>query len=659
MSDNEQLINIDTTKTKEISFNNYIASPRIWMKVDQVMSKDVATISPNETVASAAMMMSEKNISCIIAVDNGDVRGILTETDLLKKTVIEAIDNRKIKVNDVMSSPVETASSYLSVLEAGRIMEAKHIKRLPILNEQKLVGIVTQTDITRILTSYGMWRDISEIMSRDVSSIQRNANVAEAAEVMSLRNISSIIVMEDDQVAGILTERDLLKRVVALNKNPYNTKTEEVMTSPVISAPPNYSVFSASRIMETVNIRRLVVIEDKKLCGIVTQTDIFRAVKNKLQAEEEKNLRYLEESESGIFTTNLDHVITYVNPAFVKLFEISDPQKFINQVFLPQQFWGNPEEKTQFLKELEKGTFQNKKLSLKTSLGKKIYVNIFSIFATGIHGEINGYHGMVDDITAKKELTALKKTEEKQAELIKRIGKINCELNDFAHIVSHDLKEPLRGIGMVAQWISDDYADKLDENGKRQLELLANHVNHMHNLIEGILKYSRAGNLKNQVEQINLDDLMPQIISMVSIPDHIDITIDDKLPVVEFERTQMTQVFQNLLSNAVKYMDKQHGQIRIGCIEDADNWKFSVADNGPGIAEENHEKIFQIFHTLKPRGEFESTGIGLTLVKKIVETYGGTVWVESELGQGSTFFFTLPKQDNSINVEKLEASMIG
>ncbi|MFC1781476.1 CBS domain-containing protein [Planctomycetota bacterium] len=658
MPDNDHFMNIEINKKKEISINNYTSSPRIWMKVDQMMSKDVSTISPNETVASAAIMMTEKNISCIVVVDNGDICGILTETDLLKKKVIEAEDNPKIKVKDVMSSPAETASSYLSVLEAGRIMEAKNIKRLPILNEQKLVGIVTQTDVTRILTSYGMWRDISEIMSRDVSSIERNSNITQATQLMSLQKISSIIVMENDEVLGILTEKDLLNRVVALNKNPYNTKIEEVMTSPIISVSPNYSIFSASRKMETMHVRRLVVIKDKKLCGIVTQTDIFRAVKNKLQTEEEKNLRYLEESKNGIFTTNLDHVITYVNPAFVKLFKISDPQEFINQVFLPRQFWINPEEKTQFLKKLKEGTFNNKKLSLKTSKGKKIYVNIFSTFATGIHGEINGYHGMVYDLTAKEELIALRKAEKERSELINRIVRINRELKDFAHVVSHDLKEPLRAIKTLTQWISDDYEDKLDEKGNEQLELLVKKVEHMHNLVEGILKYSRAGHLNNQIERINLNDLMPQIISMITVPDHIKIIIDDKLPVVKFERTQITQVFQNLLNNAVKYMDKPQGQIRISCIEEPNIWKFGISDNGPGIEEENYDKIFQIFQALKPQDEFESTGIGLAIIKKIVESYGGTIWIESEVGFGSTFFFTIAKQDMSTDNIKLEANVI-
>jgi len=768
------------------------------MKIGQVMKKEVITISPNETVTTAAIVMSENNVSCIIVVDNGNVTGILTETDLLKKAVVEARDVHRMAVAVVMSSPVETVPSNFSVLEASRIMETKHIKRLPVMSENKLVGILTQTDLAQALTYYGTWRDIAEIMSKNVSGIQRKASVAKAATIMSSRHISSITVMEGDQAVGILTERDILRRVIALQKNPHHVKTEEVMSSPVISVCPSLSVFSASKTMENMNIRRLVIIEDKKLCGIVTQTDIFMAIKNKLQADEDKNHRLLEESKSAIYTTDLDYMITYANPAFTELFEVSEPQEFINQSFLPERFWFDPKEREQFLAEVKEDCFESKELTLKTSTGKKIYVTVFSTFIKDLHGETNGTQGIVYDITAKKELAALREAEEalrqseqkwrslaenipdvifavgkdgriqflnhtmagnapenvigtsiyeymppeqqeimrasiervfltgkvdyfeidwhgeqesetiwktrvvpvmdggqvvavnlisteitkqrkserrqlellatgiaerrkaerRQEELLDKFESINSELKDFSNIVSHDLKDPLRMIQRLAQWVSDDYADKLDKKGKEQLDLILNQVNRMYNLINGILKYSRVGYLAEQKVHINLNDLMPQIIDTVSAPENITIVVENELPVIESEQTRITWVFQILLSNAVKCMDKSQGQVRISCVEEDDFWKFSVADNGPGIEEELFEKIFQMFQTTEPQDKIESTGIGLSLVKKIVETYGGKIWSESKLGQGTTFLFTLPKQNCMVMDAKLETSTI-
>jgi signal transduction histidine kinase len=250
---------------------------------------------------------------------------------------------------------------------------------------------------------------------------------------------------------------------------------------------------------------------------------------------------------------------------------------------------------------------------------------------------------------------------ERAAELEKAYRELenaNKELNDFAYVVSHDLKAPLRGIKTLAQWITTDYADRLDENGRGQLNLLLSRADRMHNLIDGVLQYSRVGRVKENKVQINLNELVSEVIDMVAPPENISITVENELPVIEFERTRIAQVFQNLLSNAVKFMDKPEGQVRIGCVAEDGWWKFSVTDNGPGIEEKYFEKIFQLFQTLSPRDEVESTGVGLTVVKKIIEMYGGRIWVESKVGQGSTFLFTLPKHKVRIENAELQASII-
>ena len=262
-------------------------------------------------------------------------------------------------------------------------------------------------------------------------------------------------------------------------------------------------------------------------------------------------------------------------------------------------------------------------------------------------------------IAIARDVTDRKRAEQRQAQLLQQVESVNQELKDFAYIVSHDLKAPLRGIKTLAEWMSTDYADKLDKNGKEQMVLLLNRVQRMHNLIDGVLQYSRVGRIKEKLVQVNLNEIVPAVIDMVAPPENITITVEHELPTLMCEETRIMQVFQNLLSNAVKYMDKPKGLIKIGCVEEDGFWKFSVADNGPGIEEKHFERIFKIFQTLAPRDEFESTGIGLTVVKKIVELYNGQVWVESKVGEGSTFFFTLPKNEIEVEDAKLEANIIG
>ncbi len=241
------------------------------------------------------------------------------------------------------------------------------------------------------------------------------------------------------------------------------------------------------------------------------------------------------------------------------------------------------------------------------------------------------------------DITRRKQAEEQQALLLHELESANEELKNFGYVVSHDLKAPLRAIGSLADWISTDYADKFDDEGREHMRLLVSRVRRMDALIDGILQYSRVGRVKEVRVSVDLNRLVRDVIDMLVPPVSIVVSVDDLLPTIMAEPTRIQQLFQNLISNAIKYMDKPEGNIRIGCSAAGKYWKFSVADNGPGINKQHFEKIFQLFQTLAPRDRVESTGVGLALVKKIVEIYGGQVWLESVIGEGSTFFFTLPR----------------
>jgi PAS domain S-box-containing protein len=219
---------------------------------------------------------------------------------------------------------------------------------------------------------------------------------------------------------------------------------------------------------------------------------------------------------------------------------------------------------------------------------------------------------------------------------------VNRELNDFAYIVSHDLKAPLRGVTQLASWLLTDYTDSFDEKGKERMNMLMGRVKRMNNLIDGILQYSRVGRVHWDIMKIDLNALIYELIKSLSPEKNINITIDNKLQEIIAERTRIEQVFQNLLTNAIIFMDKAKGIIKISCKKNNSYWHFRVSDNGPGIDKKYHEKVFQIFQTLTPRDKYESTGIGLTIVKKIIELYGGRIWIESKIGKGTTFHFTLP-----------------
>jgi light-regulated signal transduction histidine kinase (bacteriophytochrome) len=240
-------------------------------------------------------------------------------------------------------------------------------------------------------------------------------------------------------------------------------------------------------------------------------------------------------------------------------------------------------------------------------------------------------------------ITELQKALADQEKLQVEVDRISHELKEFAYIVSHDLKAPLRAIKTLVDWISTDYAEKLDDEGRDQMKLLINRVDRMHRLLEGVLEYSRIGRICEPLVRVNLNEVVPELIEDMQAPDSILITVENPLPVIETEPGRIRQVFGHLIANAVRFMDKPQGFVRIRSAEQPEAWVFSVVDNGCGIKEEHYERIFKIYQTLAAKDQSESTGMGLTLAKKIVEFYGGRVWVESVVGRGSTFSFTWPK----------------
>jgi len=250
----------------------------------------------------------------------------------------------------------------------------------------------------------------------------------------------------------------------------------------------------------------------------------------------------------------------------------------------------------------------------------------------------------LEELKAAIEVALYKaKTEGELKNLNRRLEEANQKLRDFAHVVSHDLKAPLRGIRHLTEWITRDYANILTPDGRKHIQQITKRVDRMYSLIDRILEYSSVENKDEDKSVVDLGELVNSVIEIIDASENVTITIENQLPVYECNETRIAQVFQNLLGNAVKYIDKPHGEIRVGCVEEELFWEFSVKDNGPGIEKKYFDKVFELFKTLVPPDEGGGTGIGLATVKRIVEMYGGSVWLESELGKGSTFYFTLPK----------------
>jgi PAS domain S-box-containing protein len=224
------------------------------------------------------------------------------------------------------------------------------------------------------------------------------------------------------------------------------------------------------------------------------------------------------------------------------------------------------------------------------------------------------------------------------------LKKRNEELDRFVYVASHDLKAPLRAIANLSEWIEEDLEGQLPSENQRQMELLRGRVYRLEALINGLLEYSRVGQISQAIETVHVSTLLEEVLDSLDPPSTFTIEVQGQMPTLKTKRVLLFQVFSNLISNAIKYHHRSDGQIGISYQDRGDFYEFTVADDGLGIAPEHYAKVFTIFQTLQPRDRIESTGIGLAIVKKIVETEGGEISLESKLGEGAKFRFTWLKE---------------
>jgi signal transduction histidine kinase/FixJ family two-component response regulator len=220
------------------------------------------------------------------------------------------------------------------------------------------------------------------------------------------------------------------------------------------------------------------------------------------------------------------------------------------------------------------------------------------------------------------------------------LEKRNQELNEFACIASHDLQAPLRRISNLTNWLSQDLEGTLPEENQQQIDLVQIQILQMNALIKGLLHYARVGRDNIELTNINLSDMFTEVLLTIEHSPEFEINFPTDLPDFNTHSLHLKQVFANLISNAIKYHDRPNGKIDILATEREHSWQFTVIDDGPGIAPEHHQKIFGIFQTLAGQADNKGTGVGLAIVKKIVESRGGSIWVDSDLGKGSAFSFT-------------------
>lgn len=386
------------------------------------------------------------------------------------------------------------------------------------------------------------------------------------------------------------------------------------------------------------------LIEEGDLRGsVVAFTDISERIgaERALRENEQRKDAVLRSTLDSIIAMDVDDRITEFNRAAEEAFGWKRDEvlgKQLEEIIIPARYREAHRKGLKHYLETGDARVIGKRLELPALRrdGTEFLAEL-SITVTHIDGA-PAFTGVVRDITE------FKKAEHEREQLIKALAKSNEELDQFAYVASHDLKAPLRGIANLSQWMEEDLGGSLAGEGKAHMELLRGRVNRMEALIDGILQYSRAGRMRVKPETVDINALVHDVIELIAPPAVVKINVMDGMPTIETERVPLQQVFINLIGNAIKHAGAVEPTIDVTWADKGAFLQFAVQDNGQGIAPQYHERIFAIFQTLEARDKIEGTGIGLSVVKKIVEAQKGRVWVESDVGKGATFRFLWPKE---------------
>lgn len=259
--------------------------------------------------------------------------------------------------------------------------------------------------------------------------------------------------------------------------------------------------------------------------------------------------------------------------------------------------------------------------------------------------DLNGAYVVITDMSEQKNYEEVLKTQKELKETLKKLKASNAELEQFAYVASHDLQEPLRMVSSFTQLLEKKYKDELDDEALEYINFAVDGAKRMQTLINDLLDFSRVSSKTAEFTEIDLKQLLGEVLFNLELnieETNAKITCDP-LPEIVGDYSQILRIFQNIIGNSLKYRGKETPEVHVSACKEQDYWLFSIKDNGIGMEPHYCGQIFQIFRRLHTQDEYEGTGIGLAITKRIVEMHRGNIWVESELGKGSTFYFTIPE----------------
>jgi len=578
------VINMNVSAKDFLGYDNGLED----LNLAQLVHKDFMTYTA-ESMQSLLEIGILKNYRAKIIIKDGTTKWVQINASLIYDT------NKK---------PIAAQGILRDITQEMEIKEllSEQRKQLDIIVENSPLGIVL-TDNGKIIKANATTTNLlgfteQELKTMHVKDISAAENTEESLKLVKQMN------------AGELDKFSVIKKYRKKNGS-------ELLAKTLVSAVKNNKGETDYQV---------ALIED------ITKQ---REAEERLNVEQEKYSSIIANMNLGLIEVDNDDVIQMVNQSFTAMSGFQEDELVGKKA-------------ADVLKVKDDNIIQEKTAKRLSGSSDSYEVEVLNKNGEVKHWLISGAprydsdNDVIGSIGIHLDITNQKSLELQKEVLLKELENSNKGLQEYAHIVSHDLKSPLRSISALATWIQEDYSDVLDENGQQNLQLMQEKVAAMDKLIHGILEYSTANSSTMDVSEVNLNEVVKAVGDSIYIPDHVKLTIPKSLPTIFADNTKIHQLFQNIIGNAVVHIEREEGLVQVLFKETASHWCFSIKDNGVGIPKEYHKKIFEIFQSI---GHNErSTGIGLSIVKKIIDRYGGEVWLDSEVGVGTEFHFTLDKK---------------
>ncbi|MDA9343475.1 PAS domain S-box protein [Algibacter sp.] len=545
------------------------------------------------------------------------------------------------------------AESFKSLINSGSITDF-HVNIITKKKKKKLVHINASIIYDKGLpvAAQGIVRDITASRKAEDNLIESENRLASL-----ILNLDSGIVVEDENRKIVLTNKkfcdlfdiqDTPESLIGMDCAIASQYTKKLFADPDAYVEKSNDIFKNKttilgdeltmidgKILERDFVPIITKNESKGYLWTFTDVSIKRGFRKSLEAQRQKYRNIIANMNLGLCEVNTDGIIIMTNQSFLEMSGFTDAELIGKDAISIFTDLSEADILVEENKKRNKGESNSYELKVKIKSGEERLWLISGAPHYSLNGEIVGSIGIHLDITELKMLQLQKEN------LVIELEKSNDELQEYAHIVSHDLKSPLRSIDALISWIKEDNKDKLDEVSIENFKHIETTLEKMELLISDVLEYSSVGFSDQEKNLVNLDDVVHGLIDMMYKPDHVKVEVLNKLPTLTGDKTKLQQVFQNLISNAINFIDKDQGFVKIKVEELPAHYQFSVQDNGMGIEEKYHDKIFKIFHAVNKSKD--STGIGLSIVKKIVDLHDGKIWLESKPNMGTTFFFTIKK----------------